>query len=216
MFLRSLSNLLIAIGLVLLAGSAYIGLEQYAAQERGVLRLRTPDQELSAPAAIEVPISTSDIMAVALSVLPPKRLMIPSIKLDTEVVDSHIVNGEWEVPSFVAGHLEGTARPGEKSNVVLVGHVQSRRDGNVFANLEKLQPGDETLLYTEAEEFRYIVRDSRLVLPTELTVVAPTTEERLTLITCGGTFNFLTREYSHRLVVVAIPRANSPVGSFQD
>jgi sortase (surface protein transpeptidase) len=35
--------------------------------------------------------------------------------------------------------------------------------------------------------------------------MAPTPEETLTLITCGGTFDPLTREFSDRLIVTAKP-----------
>lgn len=139
-------------------------------------------------------------------VLTPERLVIPSIGVDTQIFPSPIVQGEWQVPRFVAGHLEGTARPGEGSNVALAGHLQSLRNGNVFADLEKLRPGDEVLLSAEGQQLRYVVRESRLVAPTDVSVVAPTPEERLTLITCAGDWDWLRGEYSHRLVVVATPR----------
>jgi sortase (surface protein transpeptidase) len=42
----------------------------------------------------------------------------------------------------------------------------------------------------------------RLVTPGDVDALAPTTEARLTLITCAGTFDFRTRTFSERLLVI--------------
>lgn len=153
------------------------------------------------PTSVPVPTAT----ATPRSIFPAQRIVIPAIEVDTRIVESPIVDGEWQVPKFVAGHLQGTAQPGEGSNAVFAGHLQSLTSGNVFANLDKLRPGDEVRLFTRAEELRYVVRESRLVEPTDLSVVAATTEETLMLITCAGTWNPIARDYSERLIVVATP-----------
>lgn len=137
--------------------------------------------------------------------LAPRRIVAPSIGLDAPVVPARLRNGEWEVPRFVAGHLEGTAYPGQGSNIVLSGHVQSLSAGNVFAHLDRLQPGDPVTLRTSGPDFVYRVAGKRVVPNTEISVVYPTPTEQLTLITCTGLWNPLTRDYSHRLVVVAEP-----------
>src|SRR5579884_2698675 len=130
-----------------------------------------------------------------------RRIQAPSIGLDAAVVESKIVNGEWEVPKFVAGHLEGTSLPGNGSNIVLSGHVESISSGNVFAHIDELKPGDEVLLKTNTGDARYVIEGKNIVPNDDLQVVAPTAREELTLITCTGTFNYLTRDYDKRWVV---------------
>ena len=134
---------------------------------------------------------------------PPKRIVIPKIGVDSLVVPAKIEDGEWKVPKFVAGHLEGTANPGQGSNVALSGHVESISSGNVFARLGELKPSDAISLFTQDREFRYAVKETRVVKNNDLSVVAPTTEETLTLITCTGTWLPLARDYDRRLVVIA-------------
>jgi sortase A len=119
---------------------------------------------------------------------PPQRIVAPSIKLDSRVVESPIHNGVWEVPKFVAGHLELTANPGEIGNIVLAGHVESISSGNVFASLGDFEVGDGITLQSAAGDFRYTVVEKRIVRNDDVAVVAPTPVETLTLITCYGIF----------------------------
>lgn len=134
---------------------------------------------------------------------PAQRIVAPKIKLDSRVVESPIKNGLWEVPKFVAGHLELTANPGEAGNIALAGHVESISSGNVFANIDGLEVGDEISVFTDREEFRYRVAEKRIVKNNDISVVQPTQVETLTLITCYGTWLPATRDYDRRLVVIA-------------
>ena len=136
--------------------------------------------------------------------VPPAWIRIPKIDVDSPVVEAKIKDGEWEVPKFVAGHLQGTANPGANTgNVVLTGHVQSLAAGNVFARIGELRDGDDVFLYGETSVFPYRVKRTFTVKNDDLTVVEPTAIPTLTLITCTGTWNPLTRDYSERLIVVA-------------
>lgn len=132
-----------------------------------------------------------------------RRVVAATIDLDAPVVLSKVENGEWQVPKFVAGHLEGTAMPGSGSNVVLSGHVQSLTSGNVFARIDELESGDEIVLRTDVGQLTYRIVGKSVVRNDDLSVVQPTEREELTLITCTGTFNPLTQDYSHRIVVWA-------------
>jgi LPXTG-site transpeptidase (sortase) family protein len=136
-----------------------------------------------------------------------RRVVSKSIELDAPVVESKIENGEWEVPKFVAGHLEGTALPGAGSNIVLSGHVQSISSGNVFANIEKLKVGDEVVLRTNVGDVTYRIEGRNIVKNDDISVVQPSKREELTLITCTGTWNPLTRDYSHRWVIWGVRAA---------
>jgi LPXTG-site transpeptidase (sortase) family protein len=151
------------------------------------------------PSASPSPIPTQTPIAV----MPMQRLIATSIGLDTKVVEAPIINGEWTVPKFVAGHLLGTAQPLEGSNIVLSGHVQSLSSGNVFARIGELKIGDVIRVYTRAAVITYVVSQQRVVANNDIAVVRPSPQEILTLITCTGTWLPLQRDYDRRIVVIA-------------
>lgn len=131
------------------------------------------------------------------------RIIAPTIKLNAPVVESQLKDGLWQVPKFAAGHLEGTAFPGEIGNIVLAGHVESISSGNVFERLDNLLVGNRITLLTDAGALEYEVQKKSVVRNNDLTVVAPTPKETLTLITCTGAWSPLTKDYDSRLIVVA-------------
>ncbi len=70
------------------------------------------------------------------------RIQIPAIR-----VDAPIVQGDgWEQLKKGVGQHIGSANPGEASNVVLSAHNDVF--GEIFKDLEKLQPGDVITIYT--------------------------------------------------------------------
>ena len=73
-------------------------------------------------------------------------------------------------------------------------------DGGAFSNwaADELKPGDEITLYTKESKFTYIVKNKRIVDPTDVSVLQQTTEATLTLITC---YPYLVD--SQRMVVFA-------------
>jgi len=56
-------------------------------------------------------------------------------------------------------------------------------------------------------EHDYHVVGAKLVPPSDISVMQPTPDETLTLITCGGKFDRVRREFSDRLIVTAKPLA---------
>jgi LPXTG-site transpeptidase (sortase) family protein len=128
----------------------------------------------------------------------PTEIRIPRIKLDSRVreVTVRFDTWEWEVADFMAGHHTGTANPGDTGNVVIAGHRDIR--GSVFMNLDKLKKGDDIFVYSGRGIFHYIVRTTKIVKPTAIEVMAPTSDARLTLITCTP-----VKIASHRLIVIA-------------
>jgi LPXTG-site transpeptidase (sortase) family protein len=171
-------------------------------------------QPTSSPSPSPTPTRELTSAAIPAPSLPrpgwASRLMIPSIGLDTPVKQGGFVadaNGEYypETLPHVAVHYGWhTARVGWSGNAVISGHVVSLREGNVFQNLHKVREGSVVRVQTdEGAEFRYRVASVKLVRPDAVDVMQPTTDARLTLITCAGTFNARTRSYSHRLIVTA-------------
>ena len=140
------------------------------------------------------------------------RLAIPSIKLETPVQQGGVVedahgNPVWQTLPFVAVHYgDLTALVGQTGNAVIAGHVVTLNEGNVFRFLYQLDLDDQIQVWDDHERERdYHVVDVRLVPPTDTSVMDPTPDETLTLITCGGTFDPVSREFSDRLIVVAKP-----------
>ena len=84
-------------------------------------------------------------------------------------------------------HLLGTALPGSKSNIFIFGHSSAWYEtpyAKVFARLNELENNDEIIVYYKATKYTYRVSEKRVVQKTDLTVLAPTNEEILTLMTC--------------------------------
>lgn len=160
-----------------------------------------------APRATPSPTPSPTATPVPLDPGPPIRMMIPRMNLDSKVKDigTFWENGQlaWETVPFLVGHYRTTALAGEKGNGVFSGHVTSRNAGNVFADLYKIQMGDDVRLFTEENEFVYQVFDVKLVLPTETSVMDPTPDATITLITCAGEWMPAERNYTHRLIVSA-------------
>jgi LPXTG-site transpeptidase (sortase) family protein len=140
------------------------------------------------------------------------RLAIPAIKLDTPVQQGGIVedaegNPVWQTVPFVAVHYgDLTALVGQASNAVIAGHVVTLNEGNVFRFLYQLDIDDQIQVWDDHERERdYRVAEVKLVAPSDTSVMDSTPDETLTLITCGGTFDPIKREFSDRLIVVAKP-----------
>jgi len=98
-------------------------------------------------------------------------------------VDAPVVQGDsWDQLKKGVGQHVGSADPGQNGNVVLSAHDDVF--GEIFRNLDRLQPGDQILVFTEQQEFVYIVTSSQIVAPTEVDVMNPTSTPTLTLISC--------------------------------
>lgn len=141
----------------------------------------------------------------------PVRLVIPGIGVDAPVsvkgIDAAGVMEPPDGPGDVAWYAF-TARPGGGGNAVFSAHVDYRDHGPaVFARLGDLQKGDLVeIRLADASVYRYVVVLSRVyeaaLAPAE-EIVGPTSKEVVTLITCTGRFDGVSRQYSHRLVVRA-------------
>jgi sortase A len=77
------------------------------------------------------------------------------------------------------GHIESTPLPGEAGNIAIAGH----RD-TFFRELKDIHQNDEIQLQTATGLFRYEVDWVKVVAPDEVSVLAPSTESALTLVTC--------------------------------
>lgn len=141
-----------------------------------------------------------------------QRLAIASIGLDTPVVaGGMLVNAqgalEWEtVPNVAVHYAQLTALIGGPGNAVIAGHVSTLAQGNVFINLYKVQLGDEIQVWDQRDALHvFKVSGVQSVPPADTSVMDETPDSTLTLMTCGGTFDPIHREFSDRLIVSAKP-----------
>ncbi len=95
------------------------------------------------------------------------------------VAKEFVVPNGWELVEKGVGHFVGSVMPGIKDNTVLAGHRDS-----VFSKLGKLVVGDLVTISTSDGTFIYSVTKTRILLPTDKTVIVPTPNATLTLITC--------------------------------
>jgi len=106
------------------------------------------------------------------------RIQIPALDIDAPVVQG---DGWEQLKKGVAQHL-GTADPGQNGNVVLSAHNDVF--GEIFRHLDRLQEGDEVIVYTNQRAFVYVVKQTQVVEPTQIEVMAATQEPVVTLISC--------------------------------
>lgn len=76
------------------------------------------------------------------------------------------------------GHYIKTAMPGQQGNVGIAAH------NTYWIAFGVLKPGDKVILETRYGTFTYQIYGSTIVSPNNTTVLAPTTDHRLTLTTC--------------------------------
>jgi sortase A len=106
------------------------------------------------------------------------RIQIPSIG-----VDAPVIQGDgWEQLKKGVGQHGGTPNPGESGNIVLSAHNDVF--GEFFRDLDKLKTGDTIILFTNLRSYTYVINQNRIVLPSQVEVMAPTTEPVVTLISC--------------------------------
>lgn len=146
------------------------------------------------------------------------RIVIPALDLDSKVVPVgwDIIEKDnqqyavWQVAQYAVGHHIGSANPGGGNNIVLAGHVGGY--GKVFKNLIQLKPGDAITLYSQQQQYLYIVAEQLLVTEEGVSAeqqaenaryIAPTNSEELTLVTCWPATG--PKRFSQRVIVRALP-----------
>jgi sortase A len=186
-----------------------------------ILETITPVPEL-APAINQQLEATLEPTSPAASIngYIPDRIVIPAIHLDAPVVQSEktIVElrdqwfEQWIVPNeFAAGWQANSAPLGMVGNTVLGGHHNEY--GKVFAYLVELNIGDLISVYSGKIKFTYRVVNKLLLPERDVSLeirkanaewIAPTRDERLTLVTCWP-----KRNNTHRVIIVAEPVVDS-------
>ena len=129
-------------------------------------------------------------IARARMAVQPTRTFAPRVVAEGEVIgELQLPRLEWsaivvqgdsdDVLRRAAGHVPGTALPGQTGNVAIAGH----RD-TVFRALRDVRVGDTITLRTPDGNEIYRVNSTEVVPPTDMDVLQSTGKNELTLITC--------------------------------
>ena len=103
------------------------------------------------------------------------EIQVPRLRLNAIVVQGDSLASLRRA----VGHLSKSALPGEWGNVALAGH----RD-TFFRPLRDIRLGDEIRFKTRERSFEYRVESIKVVAPTDLRVLEPSSGRDLTLLTC--------------------------------
>jgi sortase (surface protein transpeptidase) len=158
---------------------------------------------------------------VVVSSQPEQRtaweLIVPSAGLKSTIVTvGRTPNGAMGSPDnpFVIGWLNSSAEPGAVGNTLLAGHRDFEdKDGNVGTGvcweLVNTVVGDQMIVVDKENDLYYVytVTEAATVNPRDpdsARYLRNTDEAVVTLITCEGSFNAETHQYSHRRVVVGV------------
>ena len=148
--------------------------------------------------------------------MPPVRLVIPALHLTARVTPTGVDQaGAFDVPPSVdqvGWYRFGPGLDSATGSVVIAGHVDSATQGpGAFFRLRDLVPGDRVLATgSDGRTVTYSVVGRQELAKTAIDLnayMSGTGSPRLTLITCGGSFDAQTRHYSDNVVVTAVPLA---------
>jgi len=171
MFRRILAVVLVAIGLCSIAWWGYQRTSAHAFQrEQTVAFTKSIPRPAPRTASSAVPSAT---------IVPPHgpvgRLDIPRVHLSVMILE-----GDDEATLAQAvGHLPDTVMPWEPGNSAVAGH----RD-TFFRPLKDVKEGDEIRVTTPEGPLVYRITDKKITTPDDVQVLAPTTNQVLTLVTC--------------------------------
>jgi LPXTG-site transpeptidase (sortase) family protein len=119
-------------------------------------------------------------------------------------------DGQMEIPDETEiGWYQYGATAGQPGATVLAAHVSWNRTNGPFAQLGRVEPGEQIeVTLDDGSVRRYEVTEravyGKLELPRER-LWRTTGDETLVLITCGGDYNPEIRRYRENIVVYAVP-----------
>lgn len=143
---------------------------------------------------------------------PPVSISLPSLDVnEAQIIPVGLEeNGELEVPGAdtVGWYQFGVGVGGGQGSAVLAAHIAYNGRNGVFVALSEAEIGDEVVVDRAGQDITYrvesITQYGKFDLPID-DLFRETGDERLVLITCGGSFNPSLRSYDDNVVVIATP-----------
>lgn len=142
--------------------------KSYQARQEAAYFPVAPTSEVSATTADPAAKAGADPLFIG-------RIEIPRIGVTAIVREGY----DSTTLTIAVGHISGTAQPGERGNMVLAGHRDS-----FFRGLQDIRSDDTIRLVTQERSYEYSVRSTEIVSPDNTSVLEPTTDTVLSLITC--------------------------------
>jgi LPXTG-site transpeptidase (sortase) family protein len=193
----------IVLGLVFAAG--FFMLSQPTPALPSAESLLTPTSIPASDANAAPPVPSATQPATNANAPLTARMNLPTAGVFAPIISVFVRDTTWDVENLGAnvGHLQGTPLFGQGGNIGLAGHSELR-DGSrgIFAYIQQLSYGDPIEITYADQVLQYRVSGMQRVDPSDLSVLQPTTFERLTLITCTD-YNFLQDLYERRIIVFA-------------
>ncbi|MGZ4592372.1 MAG: class E sortase [Actinomycetes bacterium] len=195
---RGLGELLITAGLVLLLFCAYqlvwTNVEAHRAQHQVGATLRDEWKRPETRPGGTIRLSSSDFGKGFAFLHIPRLGRKYSVPVVEGVTLPDLSRG--------VGHYPTTALPGAVGNFAVAGHRAT--NGEPFAHLDRVKPGDSLVVETRDTWFTYVVDRTKIVLPTDVWVLEPVpgkpgkapTRKLITLTTCDPRWGS-----THRLII---------------
>jgi sortase A len=167
LILRWTARIVLAIGVILLAWVGWVMIQGRFYQASVTEYLKEQRKLPQRPAG---PIEAELVEGQTLG-----RMDIPRLGLSVAIFQGT----KSKTLRIGAGHIEGTAIPGEAGNSGIAAH----RD-TFFRPLENIRTNDEIQIETARGFSHYQVDSIKIVAPDDIAVLEPTTESGVTLVTC--------------------------------
>jgi sortase A len=166
--LRWFERVLLVVGLALVGYYVYVSVETYLYQAM-------ENRELDTILSSAPPPSTTHARPQPVPGSTLGRIEIPRLGVSAVIR----AGSDARTLQLAVGHIPGTAVPGDEGNIGLAGH----RD-TFFRRLKDIHADDEIRIVTADATYRFRVKDTRVVSPTDTWVLNPTRTTTLTLVTC--------------------------------
>jgi hypothetical protein len=173
-----------------------------------------PASEPPAPPVPEVPRRSADLAGLAGPVSAPVRVRVPDLGIDMPIEAVGLADDAAMAlpadPAVAAWYRYGAGPGSAAGATVVAAHVDSLAyDIGPFAQLADAPAGTEIVLETaDGGTHRYSVASVDSVEKPSVpwaSVFDRAGQPRLTLVTCGGEFDYDARRYLSNVIVTAVP-----------
>lgn len=122
------------------------------------------------------------------------HLEIPKLELSAPIIPE-VPGGDTDKDIYFkslengVAHFAGTKKPGENGLIFIFGHSSyypwaAGDYKEIFANLDDLAIDDEISVWYQEKEYKYLVIETKTIVPSDVSVLNPTNSEELVLMTC--------------------------------